>query len=166
MTLAAGTYRGRMGASVYAHDTGGSMSGRRVRHQAMGDALGAAGMHMGGVRLGSVLGGHMWEQDQYNIPADLITGSSGRTVNLGRAWRLGVIDWSNYRPEPAYVSPTPLSLVQSGLGQLGGYEVWKLSGSHNRWSTMPAGGFESGTTLHLGKIALGGLAALALALLG
>ena len=165
MTLAAGTYRGRMGARVYAHDTGGPMSGRRVRHQAMGDALGAAGLHMGGVRMGSALGGHMWDQQHYNVPADLITGSSGRSVDLGRAWRLGAIDWSTYRPEPAYVSPTPLALTN--MRGLGGYEVWKLSGSHNRWSAMSPGGFESGGgPLTLGRIALGGLAALALALMG
>lgn len=70
--LRAGMYRGRVGdrgyfsglSSVYAgdgpyggyaHNTGGPMAGRQVRHAAMARALTAAQMHMGGVRLGSVI---------------------------------------------------------------------------------------------------------------
>lgn len=54
MALSAGSYRMTVGNRVYAHDTGGKMTGRAVAHAESGNILASLGMHAGGVRLGTI----------------------------------------------------------------------------------------------------------------
>ena len=146
--LSAGSYSGRLGSRVYAHQTGGSMTGRAMRHAAMGRVLGGYGMHMGGVRMGSVVGPSMWAPGPSAVQApsiDLLTQRSPLSgLGKGRAWRLGATEvWKTFGPEPMYVPPVPI---------LSGYGPYQRGGS--------------GRTVTLGGLAIGGLAALSLALLG
>lgn len=122
--LSAGTYRGQIGHRIYGHDTGGSMQGRYIRHAAMGRALGACGMHMGGVRLLSALppidhrggrdvhlGDLQW-RSYAQVPAYVqpVPVRGGRTVRLGsgRTVRLGTIGFQAFAPQPSYVDPVPV----------------------------------------------------------
>jgi hypothetical protein len=146
--LSAGSYRGRMGNRVYAHQTGGSMTGRAMRHSMQGQIMGGLGMHMGGMRMGTALGSSAWTPGPSATPTPDISLLMQRSplsgLGQGRAWRLGAYEqWKTFGPEPMYVPPVPI---------LSGYGPYQRGGS--------------GRSVTLGRIAIGGLAALSLALLG
>jgi hypothetical protein len=134
MTLAAGEYRGRVGSQEYgmhigpyAHNTGGSMTGRQARHEAQGRVLGRANMHMGGARLGSAMGSEMYGGGNHyrglgdlevwttpykhaQRPAQITLGRTKRGLSATEVWAsmgqpvpLGAIErWSQTTAAPSY----------------------------------------------------------------
>lgn len=174
--LSAGTYHGQIGTRVYAHDTGGSMTGRSVRHHMMGNALAACGMHMGGVRMGTALGAlETWQssgQPPFVPPQLLMQTDSLSGLGRGRAFRLGAYErWGRLGPggDPAlslqgYERWAPLGPggdPQLSLQGLGAWERWGRLGPGGD----PAMSLQGGRTISLGRLALGALAAVTLAAL-
>lgn len=183
--LAAGTYQGRAGSGAYAHNTGGSMTGREVRHRMMGNALAAVGMHMGGTRLGSVGALETWQTSGRPpfVPPELLMKTNALSgLGKGRAFRLGAYErWGRLGPggEPAmslqgYERWAPLGPSgdpQLSLnGGLGAWETWGPLGPSGdpRMSLQgraPWRQYSGGRTLSLGRVVLGGVALLGLAAL-
>lgn len=161
MTLAAGAYQGQLGTRVYAHDTGGAMSGRAVVHAIQGRTLAGLGMHMGGVRTGTALGAvESWTASGRPpaVPPELLTRDHHLMGhNRGRAFRLGAYEqWGQLGPAG---DPAQSLNITNGLGTLGDYTMW----TPMRQSAMPLPVGGRGVTL--GKVVLGALGVAALAAL-
>ena len=133
--LSAGSYRGRMGNRDYAHQTGGSMTGRAMRHSMQGNIMGGLGMHMGGVRMGSVLGASAWTPGQSAAPAPDISLLAQRSplsgLGKGRAWRLGRCRLEACQRILDAALGRSLARLPVGHGRQGGHAVWlSETGAH------------------------------------